>query len=72
MIALKLLAKMTKMPKKVNMLGSKNIKGKKKSPFMIYTCFEIILVPEDNGKQNLDESLWTNIKSMLLAVMVIK
>ena len=30
MIALKLLAKMTKMPKKVNMLGSKNIKGKKK------------------------------------------
>ena len=30
MIALKLLAKMTKMPKKVNMLGLKNIKGKKK------------------------------------------
>ena len=36
--------------KKMNILNSKNLK--KKIPSMIYTDFEIILVPEDNGKQN--------------------
>ena len=44
--------------RKVNMLNSKILK-KKKSPFMIYADFEGILVPEDNGKQNSNES-YTN------------
>ena len=37
---------------------------------MFYASFEVILVPEDNGKQNPDES-YTNKykKNMLLAVM---
>ena len=34
-------------------------KRKIKSPFMIYADFESILVPEDNGNQNPDES-YTN------------
>ena len=29
---------------------------KTKSPFMIYADFESILVPEDNGKENLEDS----------------
>ena len=38
------------------MLDSKIFKQKKKkSPFMIYVDFESILVPEDYGKQNLEE-----------------
>ena len=37
---------------------------------MIYADFESILVPEDNGKQNPEES-YTNIKNMLLAVMAL-
>ena len=44
------------------MLNSKILKKKKKkkkSPFMIYADFEGILVPEDNGKQNSNES-YTN------------
>ena len=41
-----------------------------KSAFKIYADFESILVPEDNGKQNPNES-YTNIKSMLLLVTVI-
>ena len=44
------------MPKKVNMLI---IIRKIKSPFIIYADFESILVPEDNGKQNPEES-YTN------------
>ena len=32
---------------------------KRKIPFVIYADFESILVPEDNGRQNLDES-YTN------------
>ena len=39
------------------MLDSKNYE--RKSPFMIYVDFESILVPEDNGKQNPNES-YTN------------
>ena len=42
-----------------------------KSPFIIYADFRSILVPEDNGKQNPNEPYITNIKNMLLAVMVI-
>ena len=36
--------------KKVNMLDSKTMEGK----FMVYADFENVLVPEDDGKQNLD------------------
>ena len=35
---------------------SRNYERKIKSPFMIYADFEFILVPEDNGKQNPQES----------------
>ena len=52
------------------MLDSKILERKVKSPFMIYADFESILVPEDNGKQNPEES-YTNIKNMLLAVMAL-
>ena len=34
----------------------KNFERKIKSSFMIYADFESILIPENNGKQNLDES----------------
>ena len=37
----------------------KNFERKTKSPFMIYADFEIILVPEGNGKQKQNES-YTN------------
>ena len=38
------------------MLNSKNSERKIKSPFIIYADFESILVPENNGKQNLEET----------------
>ena len=42
------------------MLDSKITKKKKiKSPFMIYADFESVLLPEDNGNQNPEES-YTN------------
>ena len=44
------------MPKKGEYVKFKNFKGKIKSPFMVYADFESILVPEDNGKQNPEES----------------
>ena len=34
----------------------KNFERKLKSPFIIYTDFESILVPEDNGKQDLEQT----------------
>ena len=37
----------------------KNYERKIKPPFIIYADFESFLVPEDNGKQNLEES-YTN------------
>ena len=49
-----------KMSKKVNILIY--FKRKIKSPFMIYSDFESILVPEDNGKQNLNESYTSKYK----------
>ena len=61
---------MIKMPKKGEYVRLKNLERKVKSPFMIYADFESILVPEDNGKQNPEES-YTNIKNMLLAVMAL-
>ena len=45
--------------RKVNMLKSKILKKNNKKTFMIYADFESILVPEDNGKQNSNES-YTN------------
>ena len=44
------------MPKKGEYVTLKYYEWKIKSPFTIYTDFESILVPENNGKQNLDES----------------
>ena len=38
---------------------------------MVYRDFYSILVPEDNGKQSLDEFYTNNINNMLLAVMAI-
>ena len=48
-----------KMPKKGEYIKFKNFGRKMKSPFMIYADFESILSPEDNGKQNLNQS-YTN------------
>ena len=47
------------MPKKGEYVKLQNFQRKTKSPFMIYADFESILVPEDNGKQNLNKS-YTN------------
>ena len=58
------------MPNKVEFVKFKNVERKMKSPFMIYSDFEIILVLEDNGKQNRNESYNKNIKNMSLVVMV--
>ena len=46
---------MIKMPKKMNTLDSKIIK-KIKSLFMIYEDFGVVLVPEDNVKEILEDS----------------
>ena len=45
--------------KKANMLNSKIMKKKTKSPFKTYADFEGILVPEENWKQNPKDS-YTN------------
>ena len=45
-----------KMPNKGQYVKFKNFKRKIKSPFMIYADFESILVPEDNVKQNPNQS----------------
>ena len=47
------------MPKKSKYDEFKNFERKLKSSFMIYTDFEIILVPKNNKKQNPNES-YTN------------
>ena len=57
-----------KMLKKGKQVKFKNFERKIKSPFMIYSDFESILVPEDNLNQ---KPLRANIKNMLLAVMAI-
>ena len=62
---------MTKMPKKGEYVRFKNYERKIKPPFMIYRDFESILGPEDNGKQNPDESYTNKYQNMLLAVMAI-
>ena len=48
-----------KMPKKSEYVKFKNFQRKIKSPLVIYADFEIILVPENNGKQNPNKS-YTN------------
>ena len=56
-IALKINGKQRiKIPKKGKHVKFKNFERKIKSPFMVYADFESILVPEDNGKQNPEES----------------
>ena len=47
------------MPKKGEYVKFKKFERKIRSPFMIYADFERILAPEDNGKQNPNES-YTN------------
>ena len=44
------------MPRKGEYVKFKNFERKIKPIFMIYGDFEIVLVPEDNGKQNPNES----------------
>ena len=44
------------MPIKGEYVKCRNYERKIKSPFIIYAGFESILVPEDNGKQNPEES----------------
>lgn len=47
------------------------MKWKIKSSSIIYTDFKIILIPEDNGKQNPDESYTNKHQEHLLTVMAI-
>ena len=44
------------MPKKYKYVKFKNYERKINSQFIIYADFKSILVPEDNGKQNPEES----------------
>ena len=59
------------MPKKGEYVRFKNYERKIKSPIMIYAHFEIILTPEDNGIKIQMNLIQTNIRNMLLTVMVI-
>ena len=59
------------MPKKSEYVKFKNNERKIKSLFLIYADFESILVPEDNGKQNLEESYMNKYQTILLVVMAI-
>ena len=59
------------MPKKGEYVKSKSFDRKIKSPFMIYADFESILVPEDFESKIQMSLILTNIKNMLLVVMVI-
>ena len=47
------------MPEEDEYVKFRNYERKIKSPFIIYADFESILVPEENGKQNPEES-YTN------------
>ena len=57
------------MPKEGEYFKYKTYERKIKSPFIIYADFEIILVPEGNGKQKC--LIQTNIKNVMLAVMAV-
>ena len=54
------------MSKKRKYVNFKSSQRKIKSPFIIYSDFESILVPEDNGKQNLNESYKTRCLQLRL------
>ena len=51
-----MVSKELRCPQKGEYFRFKNYERKIKSPFMIYADFESILVTEDNGKQNPNES----------------
>ena len=57
------------MSKKGEYIRFKNYE--KKSAFMIYAEFESILVPEDNGKQNPEESYTNKYQKLLFVAMAI-
>ena len=59
------------MPKKGEYVKFNNFERKIKSPFVIYLDFESILAPEDNGKQNLNESYTSKYQKHVVVVMVI-
>ena len=59
------------MPKKGEYVKFKNVERKIKSSFMIYADFESIMLPEDNEKQNLNDSYTNKYKKHVLVVMVI-
>ena len=61
------------MPETGEYVKFRNSERKTKSPFIIYADFESISVPEDNRKQNPEESspILTNIKNILLAVIAV-
>ena len=52
---------------RANILNSKILEKKIKSPFMIYTDFQSVLVPKDNGKQNQNESYTNKYKKKKIA-----
>ena len=57
------------MPRKEEYVRFTNYERKIKSPFMIYADFESILVPEDNGNQNPNETDTNKYQKNLVAVM---
>ena len=60
------------MPKKGEYVKVKNVERKIKSSFMIYAVFESILVPEDNGKQNPNESYTSKYQKYVSCCYVYK
>ena len=59
------------MPKKTEYVKFRNHQIKIRSPFIIYADLESNLVPEDNGKQNPEESYTNNIKNILFVVIAL-
>ena len=60
-----------KMSKEGKYVKFKNYERKIKSLFIIYGDFKSILVPEDNGKQNPEESYTNKYQNILLVAMAI-
>ena len=59
------------MPKEAEYVKFKNFKRKIKPSFLIHANFESILVPEDNGKQNPNDSYTNKYQNMLLLVVMV-
>ena len=57
------------MSKKGENIRFKNYERKIKSLFIVYVDFKLILVPEDNGKQNIDKSYTRKHQNTLLAII---